>query len=321
MEPSPITVVYIAGAGRSGSTLLGNALGSIGSAFSTGELHMIWAALMNGSGCACGERVDRCPVWSRVLEHLARARPQPIDPPALRALQREESRVIQTGRVLRQLDRGDLRPGLVRYLDLLAELYRAIAETVGTRVIVNSSKNSADAALLERVSGVDGRVIHLVRDPRAVAHSHARVRPTNDPHRATTMHREGAIESAARWAAVNHFARRIGSRPSARYTVVRYEDFVAAPRVTLERLAAFSGLDDADLPLTDDGKLVVRSGHTVWGNRNRFASGGVALKADDAWRTEGSRRTIWLSTAVTAPWLRTYGYPLRARGSATSPTS
>jgi hypothetical protein len=320
MDPAPITVVYIAGAGRSGSTLLGNALGSIGSAFSTGELHMIWAALMNGSGCACGERVERCPVWSGVLERLARSRAEPIDPPALRTLQREESRVVQTGRVLRQLDRGDPRPGLTRYLDLLADLYRAIAETVGTRVIVNSSKNSADAALLERVRGVDGRVIHLVRDPRAVAHSHARVRPTNDPYRVTTMHREGAIESAARWVAVNHFARRVGTRADARYTVVRYEDFVAAPRATLERLASFGGLD-ADVPLTSDGKLVLRSGHAVWGNRNRFASGGIALRADDAWRTEASRRTVWVSTAVAAPWLRRYGYPLRARGSTVPPAS
>jgi GT2 family glycosyltransferase len=58
-------------------------------------------------------------------------------------------------------------------------------------------------------------------------------------------------------------------------------------------------------------RIELPQSHGVAGNPSRFAHGVVGLRADDAWRAafpEKERRRV---TAVTAPWLVRYGYPLR----------
>ena len=66
---SPVRVIYLTGTGRSGSTLLGNALGSMPGTLSAGEVRFL---LRRGIGelgrCGCGEPVVECPVWRPALE-------------------------------------------------------------------------------------------------------------------------------------------------------------------------------------------------------------------------------------------------------------
>lgn len=54
--------------------------------------------------------------------------------------------------------------------------------------------------------------------------------------------------------------------------------------------------------------------HTVSGNRNRFETGEVAIRLDDAWRRGLSPRRRAVVTALTLPLLRRYGYELRRSG-------
>jgi len=315
-----LRVLYVAGFGRSGSTLLGNTLGSIDGFFSTGELHLLWVALSQGSGCACGEPVARCLVWAEVLARLATIRGMAPSPEEARSWQLAEARVVHTPRILRLDDRSESgRPTLDRYVTLLGDLYRAISDVTGARVIVDSSKTPSDAALLSRVPGVDPRLLQLVRDPRAVAFSQGRARPTLDAHRQGQMHRRGILESAARWVSVNRLTERLRRRDPQRSDLLRYEDFVAEPRSSITRLATLAGVAEAVLPFVDDRTVRLREHHTVWGNRSRFASGDVTLRSDEAWRTEASGSLLAGTTALTAPWLRRYGYPFRP-GSAPVPS-
>ena len=53
----------------------------------------------------------------------------------------------------------------------LGNLYRAVAETGGARVVVDASKYPVYAAILRRVPAVDLRVVHLIRDARGAAYS------------------------------------------------------------------------------------------------------------------------------------------------------
>ena len=73
MEPT--TVVYIAGYGRSGSTLLDLLLGRLDGWFSMGEFRLFWHALRDHWNCGCGREVAECPIWSAVL---AQAAPPPV---------------------------------------------------------------------------------------------------------------------------------------------------------------------------------------------------------------------------------------------------
>ena len=70
-------VLYIAGWGRSGSTILDNVLGQVDGFFSAGELMFLWRrGLIEGRLCGCGRPLRDCDVWMHILD---RAYPAGVD--------------------------------------------------------------------------------------------------------------------------------------------------------------------------------------------------------------------------------------------------
>src|SRR5205085_9431203 len=64
-----VRVLYVAGTGRSGSTLLARILGRADSVFAAGELRYVWQrGLLEDRVCGCGEPFSRCPFWSEVVD-------------------------------------------------------------------------------------------------------------------------------------------------------------------------------------------------------------------------------------------------------------
>src|SRR6266536_2074426 len=131
----PLKVLYIAGAGRSGSTLLDGVLGQLDGFFAAGELRYLWErGLQESRLCGCGVAVRDCPTWRAVL---ASAFGPGVDANAAARLQRKATRVrrapamILSGRLGR---RRSERLGTV-----LGPLYQAIQESTGCRVLVDSS--------------------------------------------------------------------------------------------------------------------------------------------------------------------------------------
>jgi hypothetical protein len=305
-------VLYIMATGRSGTTILDNVLGSVPGFFSGGELHLIWRALLRRSGCGCGRFVGECDVWSRVLERLSdHAGDGSPDPESFDHWRRSETRIIHTPRLM-VLGRRNLsrRPFLARYGALLSDVYRTTAELTGVRVVVDSSKSPAPPLLLNMMDSIDLYVVHVVRDPRAVAHSWQRHRPTFDPHRPEEMHRLGPVRSSFRWLGTNLLAEGVGRRlPEGRFIRLRYEDFVADPRAEVARLQTFVGESPTEDPFIDDHRVVLKPNHTVWGNRSRFLSGEVELRRDREWQHRASFSTMSVASTVTIPLLFRYHYP------------
>ena len=61
----PTVVLYIAGTGRSGSTLLASILGEVEGVFAAGEVRYLWQrGLAERRLCGCGVPVRDCPVWT-----------------------------------------------------------------------------------------------------------------------------------------------------------------------------------------------------------------------------------------------------------------
>ena len=68
MDDSKIKVIYIAGEGRSGSTLLERMLGQINDIVSVGELRFFWNQGSVGSQlCGCEKPLNECEFWSEVF--------------------------------------------------------------------------------------------------------------------------------------------------------------------------------------------------------------------------------------------------------------
>ena len=61
-------VLFVAGTGRSGSTLLANVLGTVDGVFSGGEIRYLWErGLQDERLCGCGRAFLECPVWTAIL--------------------------------------------------------------------------------------------------------------------------------------------------------------------------------------------------------------------------------------------------------------
>jgi len=189
----------------------------------------------------------------------------------------------------------------------------------GARVIVDSSKIPTYAMLLRGLPGVDLRVLHLVRDSRGVVFSwQKRVRRTDgadadgsDAGGDDEMFRYGAASASLRYAYYNGLthALRAGRVP---YRFLRYEDLLAAPERRVRDALAFAGrpAEESELGFLGDGHAELEPNHTVDGNPMRLQQGPVMLKVDDAWRREMGPVDRALVSALTAPLLAAYGYPL-----------
>ena len=139
--PHPITVIYIAGAGHSGSTLLDLLLGSVPGVLSMGEVNTIWSrAAARRDHCSCGELLDDCTLWGAVNSAVAAADPA-FEPVRARRDQHRLTRLrnvagLHVSPLLPASGRGLLRDFVRRR----TAFYAAAASESGCDILVDSSK-------------------------------------------------------------------------------------------------------------------------------------------------------------------------------------
>lgn len=314
MRSENVKVLAVMGAGRSGSTLLDNLLGSIDGVFSTGELREIWDGdTREDRLCGCGASVASCSFWNDVL-HGANSDGQSIaalDPATVRTSLDRYVRTLLTPSLLTRSAgaRSALQPALMA----MNLLYLRIADVSGCSVIVDSSKRPADAALLRLLPDVNPFVVHLVRDPRAVAFSWQREKREPGKKSGGFMPRRSLLLSTAVWLEINAMGSLVKRAfSSSRAMTLRYEDFVTSPHQALRSIAKLVGIN-ASLPVDSDGVAHLRPNHTVGGNPRRFEKGAVAIRLDNEWRDALSPASRRICTALTAPLVLAYGYPLHLK--------
>jgi hypothetical protein len=301
-------VLYIAGFGRSGSTILANSLGQIGGFFSGGEMNFIWKhALIENRLCGCGRPSRECPVWNAVFDE-AFGGMENVDAKEIMRLQYSGARTRHIPMMLTKGGREKLEARMGKFLNYSGRLYEAVQSATNSRVIVDSSKEPAYGRAISMIPEVDLRVLHLVRDPRAAAYSWLKKKEQPDSEYREFMHQKSATDSAVLWDAWN-VATETMWRPSSKYMRLRYEDFVAAPKQSFRNILDFIGEPDSELPLAAENEVKLGVSHTVSGNPNRFNTGSVELRPDDRWKKEMAPKDRNTVTALTLPLLARYGYP------------
>lgn len=299
----PPTVVYIAGSGRSGSTLLERVLGEIPGFVNVGELiDLFRRGASRAERCGCGRHFADCPFWARAHKSAFGDEANGL----LAGMHPLQRRVARPGSlpslVAMPLAGSRFRADVARYGEGYAAIYRAVAAEAGARCVVNASKWPVQALALSR-AGIDIRVVHLVRDARGVAHS-------------LTKRGKKPPVTAVRW--VTHQVQAsVLRRCGLPLTRMHYEDFARRPRQAVAVALTELGLScsPADLAHLDDGQVTLRPSHGIHGNPLRFRHGEIPVSPDENWREEMSRRDRTLVTAITWPmllWYRTR--PRRVRG-------
>lgn len=317
MGLSRVTVVYLGGFGRSGSTLVERMLGAAPGWANVGELvDLARSVARSDELCGCGLPFSRCPLWTEVGEVAFGGWTEDVLD-RLTRLQRAAARQRHLPGLL-----GSRRPPSDALTDLraaYARIYVAVAEVTGSHVVVDASKGPALGQALAGAPGIDLRMLNVVRDPRAVAWSWKR--HLERPHATSgteEMWRIPAHRAAAQWSTLQLEMAAIAGLGGVRSARLRYEDFVADPVGALVAATAALGvpLSPADLPTVDEGRIVLGPSHGLAGNPTRFRSGPLELRRDDGWTTEMPATDRAVVTALTLPLLRAYGYPVTTRSAA-----
>jgi Sulfotransferase family len=307
-----VRVLYIGGLGRSGSTLIERLTGQLPGVRAVGELVHLWdRGITDDERCGCGEPFRQCPFWSQVGK-AAFGGWDEVDVSRVAALRAQVDRNRFIPALARRHVRPKMRQPLTEYTSYYARLYAAVAGVSGCDLVVDSSKHPSLAHCLRWQPDVDLRVLHLVRDPRAVAYSWSRqvLRPDTDTQ--SYMTKYSSATAAKQWNVQNaafHLLARSGV-PTMR---LRYEDFTAEPELTLHQIARFAGrpAQDSYPFLTTHGTswaAQLACGHSVSGNPMRFTTGQVLISRDEKWQASMSQAQQRAVTALTLPLLAGYGY-------------
>jgi hypothetical protein len=286
--------VYVAGLDRSGSTLLGSLLTARAGAFYCGELYLLWRRILDGARCECGAELSSCEIWADVAVGVGRELGmRPADAAA---------RLDRMRRPVPDVRRP--RPTAAD-VALRRATERSIERVTGATVVVDSSKHPevlATAVPRDRPL----LVVHLVRDPRAVAYSSLRAKA--DPSSpGTVLPRRAAWRTAVLWnrtnlltEAVVREARRRGDHTAS--MLVTYEALAAAPDTLIDELGR---------SLAPGGPGPDRGWHHAVAANPSLYDGPRPVVADRRWEQGLSRKDSAVASVLTAPLLGRYGYPLR----------
>jgi Sulfotransferase family len=265
-------VVYVMGAGHSGSTILGLALGNCSDSFYAGEVEE-WLVI---SGTPSRGGSERAEFWGAVRESMR-------DSGAHELFGDRANRLIERSSALLRLDRWPARHAMLRrYREISEDLLRAIARTAGASYVVDTSHFPLRARELQKLDGVELYLVLLVRDPQDVVASNVR-----------EISRHEVAERRIRILAMNAnlwltqllslvvFLR----QPRERRVFVRHESFIADPEGVMRQIVDSLGTG-VELPDTS----ALRGGVALQGN-SLIMSQAIAVKRSTQPTARWSRMT------------------------------
>ncbi len=317
-------LVYILAASHSGSTLTAMLLNAHPEICTAGELKASGLGKISGYRCSCRSLIGDCPFWQQIaaamqsagLEYDVRdARTSLRDAPGFAA---RLLRPLHRSPVLERVRDAALwfSPGWRHWLPAWGARNQALVESIagvaGAKMVADSSKIAIRLKYLRRSTRLRIKVIHLVRDGRAVALTYMDpsnfADATNPALRGggsgTQRHsRLGMGEAALEWRRSNEEAcevlKEFGENDKTR---IRYEDLCADPSGTMNAVYRFLGLEESDA--FRDFKSAE---HHVVGNGMRLDDTSE-IRLDDRWRQTLTAPELREFDRVAGRLNRSFGY-------------
>jgi len=295
MSSSKIPVIYILGSGHSGSTLLDLIIGSHSEIESAGEIsNFIYyfdpLSKRKDKACTCGLPVDKCHYWGEV------------------------------GNIIDLKALGDINVSdHCSFEKKNYELIRAILKVSGKSLFCESSKSISRLENYLNSQRFSVTIVHLVRDPRAVAYSHVSKRKRLIESQGGQGYKKWLKENNKKdeqylffptlkgWRFINEESiKRFSQKPE--YLLVRYEDLAAYPRREVRRILNAIDLDVEDAQF----EFSANEHHNIGGNRMRM-SGSHEIKKDIRYINELSPTEWWMGTIYMFRMLQRFGYPVNRK--------
>lgn len=278
---NPIKVFYILSSGHSGSTLTDLILGSHSQIESGGEINRLDDYISNrapGKGeieriCTCKKNIKDCAYWQAVLSKIDLENHPTIGSD----IESKEQEIFEESNF---------------------KLIEAMLEVSGKKIFCDSSKNYPRLLKFLKSDKFSVDIIHLVRDPRAVAYSAKRKgQKLNNKSYNFFDELKNYKKINSRWS--SEFS------GLENYHFLKYENLVQNTEEEAARFMKELGLNFEE----DQLQFWKNEHHNIGGNRMRLQSH-KSIRKDDEYLSKLSFKDWWVASIKTFPELNKFGYPI-----------
>lgn len=234
-------IIYIAGYGRSGSSIIALILGQHKNIISLGEIGVIFSALKHKRICTCGQKLDDCEYWGKLIKN-------------------NEYRK-KTNIILNKLENPYLNVRIV--IDY-------IFKKTNSEFLVDSTKTSwrnLSRPLRLILSGYDVHIIHLKRSQESVIYSAKKGKNSDLESNLSVNNRFSNLRTIVSYQISNTltvFYKMINPK---KYFFINYEDLLDEPIQSFLKLSDFLNIDLSELDGYIKGKWPLKTSHEINGNR------------------------------------------------------
>jgi hypothetical protein len=267
------TIVFIAGSGRSGSTILGKLLDQGDTTTHIGEIrYFAQIGYRENRECECGEKLRSCPFWGPIISQMS----QQFD-------------LLKISEISKGLQRNlnlyisDITSSKVFipsiYIEFIDSLYSLIFEKTKSKYIIDSTKFPIHLESLYRTDSFDMRVIHLTRDPRSVANSWSKKKQTNEGPSSNFIGTRLPWKVALSWRMCNVVTSQYRAKVPF-FSHNRWEDITTYPSQSVGQIIHELDLELSAPQFSRDNDVNLKSGHAFWGNSSRRLHGTTKILRD-----------------------------------------
>jgi phage anti-repressor protein len=303
-----VKLIYIAGYGRSGSTLIERILGSNDQIVALGEMKdYLFIIDKPEEKCACGENVISCKFWNLIYKYF-----KGLDINKLRKQQKKyESFSGLKYHFLRNKGKD-----IENYKEFLYALYSEIFSQSGkeTKYLVDSSKTARESflrpILLNEVDNIEVKLIHLVRDGRACLYSNLRGSNRKMEKGIDAKIPWVGFRTVISWALANISAHLFKWRfGKDNYFRLKYEDFIDDPVNKLKEMEKYLDIDFyRQIEMIKQNEAIPLS-HQIAGNRLRNKQNlRLSSRYKEMWREKLPLQYKMLFWIFDWPFVLMYGY-------------
>ena len=260
MSENKLKVLFIAGCGRSGTTVLGQLLGEVEKWLNVGEAVRYLFDRSKELPCGCGASAFECSLWKDIIGSI----PSDVAQKATQAL-----RIRNFPSLYMRTRNQQVPEGFQPILDTISSAYSKVAQATGCDVIVDTSKYPGTALLASLIPDVELHVVHVVRSPHSVIASWTSKKgylAVHPPSKVVTW-----------WWAYNVLSEALKSRCQT-YRLVRYEDFARDPGTVLSQITADVMGEPVPLPFMNGNTATVHVQHSLAGNPSKFNTGEIKIQ-------------------------------------------
>jgi hypothetical protein len=260
-------IVYIAGYGRSGSTILDLLLSNTDEAFGVGELtNLHKSGWINNEFCSCGNRANDCDFWSKIKMNYECNSKMSIEEYHLQKTKYEK---ITTGIFNLMFDYLFQTKKYSAFKVSTKILYQLIADVSNKSVLIESSKSPLRLLSL-KLMGFNIKTLFLFRNGFSVLNSVRKpLKKDLENGIQQDLDPQSTLKTALSWKINNYMVLLfcIGDNMK-----LKYESLIKNPSKIITSIGEYCQIDVKNVLNLISSKESFKKGHAIAGNRLRMSS-------------------------------------------------